>query len=166
MLQYLKYLQYIPLLAQLITFIRTAESSFRGAGSGAKKAQWVADQFSMLVTAAESVGLLSKGSAKSLRDGAGAIITAIVEAMKDAQGGVPALPVPDAGGSQPDIAPAPSRSFSIGDVLTTQPNFTLDIRPGEDVYQHGEDSQWTVRQRGINVGPKLLEPWRVVFSAK
>ena len=96
-LRYLAYLQFLPLLVQLVAFVREAEGKFRGPGSGASKSQWVRDQFAALVATANGVGLISSGLAASLIAGAGAVID-IVVAMFNASGGVPLpepAPVPD-----------------------------------------------------------------------
>lgn len=98
----LRYLQYIPLLAQLIAFIQDAERSFRQPGSGASKSAYVATLFKSLVSTTASLGLISQKTATALLGGTQAIIDVIVALMQDANGGqIPVTP------STPTPTPAP-----------------------------------------------------------
>lgn len=87
-MNFLKYLQYVPLVIQLIGFIQSAQKTYREAGSGAQKLAWVSTKFSELVSQFEMSGLLTPKLAQALRDGASAIISVIVQFMKAADGDV------------------------------------------------------------------------------
>lgn len=103
-LRYLAYLQFLPLLAQLVSFVREAEAKFKAPGSGASKSAWVRDQFTVLVNTARATGLISQAIGASLIAGATAVIN-IVVAVFNASGGVPA---PDAPPVDPPAAAPPS----------------------------------------------------------
>lgn len=170
-MQFVKYAMYIPLLVQLIASIRAAQATWKGAGTGEQKARWVADQFSVIVGMLQSVGLIGKQAAEALRGSSLAIITAVVQVMKDVQGEVPPLEggamrvgTSDATGGGGSTQDTGERSFDIDEILTTKPADS-DIRSGEDVYQHGEDAQWVVR-RHDSASPALVNPWRLVRTVK
>jgi hypothetical protein len=156
-LKYGKYLMYLPLLAQLVTFIRTAQARYKEAGSGAEKAQWVQREFSALVDTAAGVGLIGADFAKALREGSLHLITIIVQGMKDAQGTVPPL---DEGDSSTPVASA----FPYEKVLETDPDRSL-LKSGDRVYQFGDELRWIVRQAGVGIGA-LPAGWKLIETVR
>jgi hypothetical protein len=95
LLKYASYLRYLPLLAGIIEFVRTAENEFRAQGSGAEKAEWAEQKFVALIALIERAGLIKPRFAEFLRDSAATLVKTIVEWYKDAQGDVPARPTID-----------------------------------------------------------------------
>lgn len=92
---YLRYLQYIPLAIQLVSFIRAAQGAFKDSGSNEQKLKWVAEQFSALVTQFELSGVLQPKLANALRNGSEALISIIVQFMNATDGEVAPGPMPD-----------------------------------------------------------------------
>ena len=89
--RYASYIKYLPLLAGLVEFVRTAQSEFKSAGSGAEKAAWAEEKFVELIGMSESAGLIQPRFATFLRTSAATIVKTVVEWYKDAAGEVPPI---------------------------------------------------------------------------
>lgn len=92
--RYASYIKYLPLLAGLVEFVRTAQTEFKAAGSGAEKAAWAEDKFVDLVGMSEAAGLIQPRFATFLRTSAATIVKTVVEWYKDAAGEVPPIEPP------------------------------------------------------------------------
>jgi len=88
-MQYLAYLQFLPLLVKLIGFIRSAEATFKTPGDGATKLAAVIGQFSEVVQAAASAKLIPQRLADEFVNGAPALISIIVQILNAVHGSVP-----------------------------------------------------------------------------
>jgi hypothetical protein len=93
-LRYAAYLKYLPIAAQFITFIRTAERDFKNQ-PGAARAEWAAEKFRDFVGLFASARTIGPKLAKALNDGAEALITVVVQFFNEVNGSVPALPPAD-----------------------------------------------------------------------
>jgi hypothetical protein len=100
-MNFFAYLKFIPLLVQLIGFIRQAQTEFTGADSGPQKMQWVVSQLVGLVSSFAGAGVISQKLADTITAKAEAIIEVIVQLFKAVHGAVPQLPATQA------PAPAP-----------------------------------------------------------
>jgi len=89
-----QYLKFIPLLTQLITFVRQAQEEIRGSDSGVVKFQWVTAHFSDQVKAFESAGLIKSDLAAAILAATGQLVELVVQIMKAVHGEVPPLVVP------------------------------------------------------------------------
>lgn len=162
-LKYANYLRYLPLLAGLVTFIRTAQEKWKEAGSGPQKLQWVREQFEQLVSLASMTGLIGESFAQALRDGADKLITIIVQGMKDAKAlGDAPQEVPNAG--PPPAPPVTAGGIVYEQIIETMPS-TANLKPGDQVFQYAEEQRWIVRQGGVGIGTPAA-PWRLIYTAK
>ena len=91
-LLYFQYLRFIPLLAQLIAFIRKAESTFKSPGSGQQKLAAVVGEFTPVVQTAAALGLIPQKLADEFVNGAPALISIIVQIFNSFGGVPPASP--------------------------------------------------------------------------
>ena len=90
---FLKYLQYVPIVIGLINFIKEAQREYEGTGTNAQKLQYVAGKFEALVAMMQTAGVIPEKLAVTLKTGAEVIISTIVQLMNAAEGGVPIDPV-------------------------------------------------------------------------
>lgn len=149
--KYASYIKYLPLLAGLVEFVRTAQREFSEQGSGAQKAAWAEAKFVELVTMVESVGMIKPRFAEFLRKSAATLVKAIVEWYRDAEGEVPPAP--------PVVEPKP---FPYGELLTTDPDRSR-LKPGDEIYQHSSATKWIV-WGGIGPVPKAASGWSLIFT--
>jgi hypothetical protein len=84
-----KYLQYLPLLIKLVNFVREAQAQFRGPGAGTAKMQWVVTNFSSVIEAAASAGLIEQKLAQTITAAAPQLVEVIVQLLKAVHGSVP-----------------------------------------------------------------------------
>lgn len=149
----LKYAKYIPLLLDLVAFIREAEKAFRGADTGSKKLEVVRLKLTDLVTTLEVSGVLTAKLADAIRGGAGAIISIIVQLMNAEQGGVD-----DGDGDNVGGGPKPSGKYLM--IFNTMPDL-IGYKAGDEIWRKGDEDKWMATQKGVGVG-RPRDPWHVV----
>ena len=96
-MNFLNYLRFIPLLSELITFIREAEATYKAPGSGTSKFNAVVTRFTTLVEDFGVANLIPAKLETALVTGIPAIVEIVVQLMKAGNGGKidPANPVVD-----------------------------------------------------------------------
>lgn len=87
---YLAYLQFLPLFVKLIGFIRQAEATYKGQGTGTQKLAAVFDEFTGVIQAGVSAKLIPQKLADEFIAGAPALISVIVQIFNAVHGSVPA----------------------------------------------------------------------------
>lgn len=152
----LKYAKYIPLLLDLITFIREAEKAFRGADTGPKKLAVVSEALSDMVTSLETAGVIPAKLAKVIRDGATVIVSLIVQLMNAEQGGVDDGEDDSAGAPSPQAGPRYLVKFD-GPVPTNDELKARGYKIGDKVAGRDENSPWMiVRKNAPTLGMAIL----------
>ncbi len=93
-LAYFAYIKFLPVLMQLIGFIRNAERTFTSPGSGAQKLTAVVAEFTPIVQSAAALGLIPQKLADEFVNGAPALISIIVQVFNSFGGVPPSAPTP------------------------------------------------------------------------
>lgn len=104
-MNYIKYLQYLPLFIKLVDFIRQAQSEFTGPDSGEQKMRWVVGRFTDVVRSAQQSGLVPAKLGDTIVIALPALVEVIVQVLKAVHGSVPPADKP-----QPVPAPVPTPS--------------------------------------------------------
>lgn len=157
--RFAQYIQYLPLLAALIDFVRTAQRDFAAAGTNEQKAAWVADRFRAFLAAFVSAGLVSQSRSDRITPHIDAFVTAVVQWYNLTLGSVP--PAPPA--PRPDDPPTSTSSFPYDVVLQFHP-LTMDeatlLRPTDRIFKRrGTERGWLVPTNPQTVGRQwILDP--------
>lgn len=155
--RFAQYIQYLPLLAALIDFVRTAQRDFAAAGTNEQKAAWVADRFRAFLAAFVSAGLVSQSRSDRITPHIDAFVTAVVQWYNLTLGSVP--PAPPAPPDDPPVE-GPSDPFPYSVELTEDPSSDPRLKAGDEIYASNPSGGWIV-WGGIGRKPKA-PAWMLV----
>lgn len=94
MLNFLKFLPLFGLFQQILAFIKDAEATFKGPGTGAQKLQHVVEKLTPIVQQLGGSGLIPSKLVDAILTGLPAIVSLIVQILNFTQGGVVPTPAP------------------------------------------------------------------------